>query len=152
MVSTETIDDVRQAEAEQQAAAKAKLIKSFWEKNANGYTLLPEVYRDDIVASGAVVLVHAVRDGETKHGATWFTDMEYRGEMWTWPQSHNVVRDRFMLNARDYISAFGPLPAIIVSYDSVKGQGFDYAAPPDDYLGALESGTGELPAIDGAPF
>ena len=128
-----------------EAAAKAKAAADFWGRNPKGgYTLLPEVYRDDIVASGAVVLIHAVRDGSSKHGPTWFADIEYRGEIWTMPQSHNQVRDRFLLNAIDYIAAFGPLPAVIISFDTPKGTAFDFASPPAEYLDALASGTGEI--------
>ena len=129
-----------------EAAARAKAAASFWAKNEKNLTLLPEVYRDDIVASGAVVLIHAVRDGSSKHGPTWFADIEYRGEVWTMPQSHNQVRDRFMLNAMDYIPAFGPLPATIISFETPKGTAFDFAPPPADYLDALGSGTGEIGA------
>ena len=135
-----------------EAAARAKAAASFWDKNEKGHTLLPDVYRDDIVASGAVVMIHAIRDGETKFGPTWFADIEYSGELWTMPQSHNQLRDRFMLNAQDYIAAFGPLPATIEAFDAKGGSGFDFGKPPADYLDALGSGTGEIGGGDDTPF
>lgn len=119
--------------------APASASRSFWGAHQKGFALLPAELRDDIIASGAVVLVRAVRDGQSKFGPTWFTDVEYAGDIWTIAQSHNEVRDRIMLGMRDFVMTSGPLPATIQGFETASGPGFDLAPPPDEFM-ALDSG------------
>ena len=129
-------------------AALTDLYRKADDAVQKGYTILPEHLRDEIASTGAVIFLHAIRDGETKFGPTWFTDIEYRGELWTMPQSHNEMRDRFMLNAIEYTKAFGPLPAVIEAFSAKGGDGWDFAPPPAEYMQALASGTGEIGGSD----
>ena len=131
----------------EQAARKAAMLRKFWAMNNKGHTMLPAVYRDDIVATGEVIAVHAIRDGESKFGPTWFSTVEYRGQLWTVAQSHNEMRDPFMLAAIDFINDFGPMPVTLEGFSAKGGDGYDFAAPPEDYLDALGSGTGEIGGV-----
>lgn len=135
----------------EQAAKKAEMLRKFFQMNSKGHTMLPAVYRDQIVDDGTVLILHAVRDGESKFGPTWYATVEYQGQLWTMAQSHNEMRDPFLLNAIDFINEFGPMPVTLSPFSAKGGDGWDFAAPPADYLDALASGTGELGAGE-APF
>ena len=128
------------------AAQKAAMLRKFFKSNAKGHTMLPAVYRDDIAERGHVIQLHAIRDGVSKFGSTWYSTVEYGDQLWTIAQSHNEIRDQFMVNAIEFLDQFGSMPVTLEGFTAAGGDGWDFAAPSDDYLAALESGTGELPA------
>ena len=124
--------------------------QEFWNKNQKGYTLLPAHVRDHIVESGGVLQIWAIRESKTdQFGPCWASDIEYEREMWTLLQSHNQVRDQWMVNAREFLaSGNGPLPATMFSFDTKRGTGYDFGPPPPDYVpdvAALAESSGDAP-------
>jgi hypothetical protein len=125
------------------------LWAAFWDQNRKGYALLPEDVKEEIANIGAVVIVHAIRDGETKFGPTWFTDIAYGVDMWTFAQSHNQLRDRTLLALKDFLALNGPMPATIEAFSTASGTGYDLAQPSQEALTAFFGAnvtTGEIEA------
>jgi len=134
-------------------------IREFWAKNDKGSQnpLLPEDIRNLLIESGSVVVIHAVREGDSKHGKTWFADIEIdvdglgipQPTMWATAQGYcgeggqiNEPRRRLMEALRDQIAAFGPIPATLVSFQAKNGNyGWDFATPPAEVIEAIEAGA-----------
>lgn len=141
--------------------ASAQMTGAFWKQHAKTNAMLPDQVRDAIVDSGASVLVHAIRDGQSKHGPTWFIDIEFAGATFTLPQSHNQMRDPMLLGLADFIRMNGAVACGIESFPTPKGTGFDLCPPQVDYdpsvtlgwesaiPGAISSGTS---SNDEVPF
>ena len=120
---------------EQAEADRAAAIERFWQANNKGLPLIPEDIQATIEQNGETVVIHVIRDGTSKFGPTWFTDIERaNGERWCCPQSHNQVRDPLMLNLQRFVSEYGPMPVSMVGFDTDLGHGWDFAAPLPDAL------------------
>lgn len=118
---------------------------SFWSKHDKGNLnpMIPEDVRNAIVDTNCNILIHAVRQGESKFGPTWFADIEvnqghYGGdpatvEHWTIAFSPNAVRDPMLAALREECAA-GPMPASIRPFTTRDGNyGYDFSAPyPED--------------------
>lgn len=149
-------------------------LRDFWAKNDKGSSnpLLPEAFRNLLIDTGSVVIVHAVREGNSKHGLTWFADVEidlslFPGQttaLWATAQGYcgeggqvNEPRRKLMEAMREQIAAMGPIPATLVQFQAKNGNyGWDFGPPPAWYFGHLEGGGAMLALTpggdDGAPF
>jgi hypothetical protein len=148
-------------------------LREFWAKNDKGSQnpLLPEDIRNLIIDTGSVVVIHAVREGDSKHGKTWFADIEIdvsglvipQPPMWTTAQGYcgdggaiNEPRRALMEALRGQIAEHGPIPATMVQFQAKNGNyGWDFGPPPADYFDMLDAGGAILPITPGgveAPY